>query len=842
MIKSASTDSLFKLLQNAITSKLRSVTHTDAVRLWEQDIRRYVLECLIQKAKFDAHVANTLTAIPQLDQVGGVKLATFLDQMAEFTGQLQKSKCTYPLRLMQAVVIKPMNVQAALDHLDHCESVKLTGKQLYCVNILKAELLSATGKIQEAYELLKPLLSQKGQTMSLRLSYSMRFARLAKTRNTAEAQNVLIDIVEQIDGSKASAYMWKREFAESTHDLATLLMQCGHHQEALQWVQRSLQAWHTLCQDHPHRMDAQLLQAAALRTLSFVQDELGQSALSQSALTQATHIVEKLLAQYPGDDILKSELPKNHDVIGDIHMGNLDLDKALKEYSASAAIGAHLHSRDPQNIRWRIEEISSAMRIAHVLKKMGRHQEALSMLTTYRLKLDALLAQDPENLEHRATMAQMSLQVGDLYWLKQDHLQAAIEFREALTQLKYALDRDAQSTRWLLMHLMVKQRLAELEISTGELDKAFEILSIARDVISNALSQDIHTKKLHQFFVAINTRLSDCAFNSGKTSVGMEVQKQTLQQATHYQKERPDSMSWLTLLCRVQTHASRDYLKLGLMQESRALWEKAILGLQRQSEQHPGNIEIADYLVQARLLEVEWLCQQGELEEAHRIALILLTQIRVSNKDFSDTSTRQSLWCECLEHFAFCCHHLEKNDQEMAALKELERIRKDLLMAHPESVPLQTQYYELLMAMGKSALKTGLAQQGEALLQEALKGFNDLHEKHSNNPNYLLSIGDILVCLGQTYQQLNNAAASQLTLNKALQVADWLGKVGHDSYVMQLAATKIFFAVSQSSAYATRKKDLLKLAESQAKHLHVHSQNPAVNSLLEDISQQQAMA
>jgi hypothetical protein len=106
----------------------------------------------------------------------------------------------------------------------------------------------------------------------------------------------------------------------------------------------------------------------------------------------------------------------------------------------------------------------------------------------------------------------------------------------------------------------------------------------------------------------------------------------------------------------------------------------------------------------------------------------------------------------------------------------------------------------------------------------------------------LLSIGDILIHLGQTYQHLNNAAATQLTLNKALQLAEWLTQEGRDSYVMQLAATKIIFAVSQSTAYESQKVDLLKLAEIQAKSLHQHSENPALTSLIRDISKKLAQA
>lgn len=276
MVETVSTDKLFRQLQNAITSKLRSVTHTDAIRLWEQDLRRHALECLAQKAKSDTQVADMLKTIPLLDQAGGVKLSDFLAQMTTFTGQLQKSKCKYPVRLMQAIAIKPLNVQAALDHLNFCALEKLSAKQVFCATVLKAELLSATGSVQEAYALLKPLMTRKNQPLSLHFSCSMRFAKLSRTRNTAETESTLTEIIRQINTSKSANSMWRHELAECTHELATLLMQCGRHQEALLWVQRSLQTWQLLSQDQPDRIDVQLMHAASLRSLSVAQDELGR--------------------------------------------------------------------------------------------------------------------------------------------------------------------------------------------------------------------------------------------------------------------------------------------------------------------------------------------------------------------------------------------------------------------------------------------------------------------------------------------------------------------------------------------------------------------------------------
>ncbi|PUE31734.1 hypothetical protein [Limnohabitans sp. Jir72] len=838
MVNKEIADGLYTKLQSAITSKLRSLTHTDAIRKWEQELRRYVIGRLCQEASSHPEMTKALNNIPAVDLDGGVKLAILLNQLTSLTGLLQK-KSKFPLPLMQAIMIKPMNVQAALDHLQRCDFEKLASKQKYCANILKAELMGAAGRMQEAYTLLKPLLDQKGQTLELRLSCSMRFAKLARSRNTIEAQTTLHAVVRQIEQIKPSQEKWQREFAESAHELASLSYLCGHHQRCVQWAQRALQIWNRLLLKEPELIDLLLLQAGSLRTLSLAQEELGETQLSQASMAQATDIIQTLLTAHPDNSSLASELPKSHDVKGDIHLANLDLDKALQAYSASAALGAHLSFRDPINVRWKLEELASAMRIAKVLKKMGRLQDALKMLPRYLTQLEALIALDPENLEYRTTAAQLHIQAGDMHWQREDHHQAEVEFRFALTALNYAIEHDSHHPRWVLMYLMLMQRLSELEMSKGGYEKAFELLSKAQLVISQAMNQNVHARKLSQFFVAINTRLSDCAFDSGKVSIGMEIQKKTLQQATQYQRERPESMAWLTLLCRIQTHAASHYLKLGMMQESRELWEKAIASLSQQCALHPENMEVSDYLVRAQLVKIEWLCQTGDLTQAHQLSLILMTQIRVSQKDLSDDQPRQAMLCECLEHFVFCCHHLKKSEQELAALNELERIRKAQLQICPDSVPLQSRYFDLLLSMGRNAFNTGMIHRGIACMNQALKGYNDLHEKHHEQHQYLLAIGDILVSLGQAYQKLNNASASQLTLDKALQVANWLGKAGHDSYVMQLAAAKIFFAVSQSNAYEVQKMDLLTMAENQLRSVQVHLQNPAVNALMQIITAQQ---
>lgn len=841
MVRTTSTETLFRILQNAITRKLRSVTQTDAVRQWEQSVRRYGVERLVKRAKTDKAVATTLQAIRKVEQSDGTKLAVLLPQLAAHVGKLHKGNAKYPLALIQAVMLKPMNVQATLEHLHACDKNVLNAEQRFCVTLLEAELLSATGQVSAAFDLLKATLHQQDLPLALQLSGKLRYARLARSRQTREAETALHQAMALIRDAGPTAHHCDLELAECARELAGLHVLCGQHASALQWGQRALAALDRLLATQSGRVDLQLQRAMTLRTLALAQHDMDEGGPSRKLFKEAAEIVARLMAADPEDNHLESELPRSHDVLGDIHLANLDLDKALEEYRASAAIGAHLEFRDPLNVRWQLEAIHSALRIAQVLKKMGHIQDGLDILGLYEPKLEALIEQDPENLEHRASNAQLKSQMGDLYWQQQAHQTAADVFSAALEQIQFVIDRDSHPSRWILLRLMITQRLSEFEFSRGDWEASFRLLNPARDTIVRAMAEGVHTKKLREFFVAITTRLSDFSFDSGKTAEGMQVQESALAFATQYQKEHPNALAWTVLLSGIQTHSASHYLKLGMMDESRTLWERAVASLSLLSAQHEENLEVSDYLIRAQLVQVMWLCKSGAYEEAHAMSRQLLASIRQSQQQLAPGPSRQELLCECLEHYAMACYHLDKKDQELQALQEIEGIRKTLLQAHPDSAALLEQYSRVRMAMGQRALQSSQLQLAIAHLNESLRGFNTLHEQRKEHPAYLLAIGNILISLGHAYELSKNAQAVQTVFNQALLVAGWLGRAGQENYVMRFSAVGILFSVSQSAVYANIKHELLRMAEEHAKHLLTTSQNPAVMALLKEITLQRAM-
>lgn len=835
-------EQLFKLLQSAITRKLRSLTQTDEIRLWEQGLRRYGLEVLVQQSDSNNALRTCLESIHMLEKADGIKLAVLLEQLSEHVSKLKDAALTYPLALLQAIMLKPMNVQAAWTLLSTSSLTCQSEEQSYCIEIIKAELLSALGRQPEAYQLLKPLLQKQHLPIALRLSGSLRYARLAKSRDTLEAEKALLDALALIENESPQSARWRTEFAECAQELASLHVVCGKHHSAMKWGQKSLDVLDHLQREHPERIDLQLLRATCLRTLAIAERELEHAEISQKLFSQAIAIIESLVTNDPQDSQAESELPRNHDVLGDIHLAKLDLERALHEYSASAAISAHLAFRDPMNVRWRQEEINSGLRIATVLKKTGHTLDSLNLLHAYQSKLQSLMAQDPGNVEYHAAHVQMNIQIGDLHWTQQLHDQAAEDFREAFGHVNQALSKDPYYPRWMLLHLLTLQRLAEVEFSRGDLEAAARTLHQAHNTIAQALKNGVHKKKLRQFFVAVTTRLSDCSFAIGKTSAAMAVQNEALQLAAHFQRESPDSLAWVLLSSSIQTQTAKQKLRLGLLRESQSLWEAAITILSKLREAHPDNIELTAHLVRALLVKVEWLCQSEQWAPALALSTELRDQLLGARAWPTGDEGHQALLCDCLQHLAYCCHRLNLQEQEFQTLQSLEKMRKESLQTNPQSAVLQNQCHAVQLAIGKAMLKAGHIKSAVAYLNEALKGFNALHERQKKHPEYLLAIGEILINMGQAYALLENPEATQLVLSKALLVAGWLGQAGQENYAMRLAAAQLLLAVAQSPFYAHSQKVLLEMATAHAVFLQATTQNPAVERLSSAIENLQEKA
>lgn len=834
-------DTLFRLLQSAITRKLRSLIQTDAVRLWEQSVRQYSLRCLVEAAASDTEMALTLQAIPTVEKPLGIKLVDLLERLSVQLGRLDPERCSYPLSLMRAIMVKPMNVQAALAFMAACEHETLSETHAYCALVIRAELLSDSGEIRQAYAALKPLLQATTQPLLLRVACSQRFFRLARTRDTTEAMNTLVMIRHLLKTSDEEGMDFHQAVSECTRELASLHVMRGESEKARAYCQESLKSLAYLITGQPDREEFQLLQALTLRTQGVIEHESGQMQVSQAVFRQAADIVEKLVSRDPQESSHATELPRSHDVLGDIHVANLELERALAEYSASAAVGAHLSFRDPLNIRWKVEEITSAIRIALVLKKMGRLQEGVDMLQVILRKANDLIRQDDGNMEHHATLAQLKMELGDLYWLQQLHTQAGAHYQQALQSTEHVLQLDHGDTRWLTHYLLALQRLAEVEYNRGMLDTALNLLISARDGVLKGLRQGVHKKKLRQLFVVINTRLADYAFESGRTQVGLDVQNMALEMAGQFQQENSDWMGWKLILACIQIHAARQNLTLGLMAESQVQWQRAIASLELLAVAHPEDHELEVNLIQARLVQVDWLSQNAEHSQALEVCSNLMAQIKTHRTDATDSEQSRDLWCGVLERFANCCQNLQ-NDEEEKARNELLQIRKQALEAQPESVMSQCKYYTALIGRGRYGLRVKQAQQAINDLNEALKGYGQLHQAQVNHGPYLLSIGEILLLLGSARFALDDGYGAQLTLNKALVIAGWLGRLGQENYSMLLAALNILLMVAHSPAYRHDRKALLALASDHAAQLQLISDTPKARAIVEEIARRQARA
>jgi tetratricopeptide (TPR) repeat protein len=835
-------NTLFKFLQSAITRKLRSLTQTDAVRLWEQSVRQYSLQCLIEAAAADTEMALTLQAIPTVEKPLGVKLVDLLDRLSVQLGRLDPVRCRYPLWLMRAIMVKPMNVQAALAFMSVCEDETLSETHAYCAVVIRAELLSDSGEMHQAYAALKPLLQSATQPLLLRVACCQRFFRLARTRDTAEAMSTLLMIRHLLKTSDEEGMDFHQAVSECTRELASLHVMRGESDKARAYCQESLKSLQHLITDQPDREEFQLLQALTLRTQGVIEHESGQMQVSQAVFRQAADRVEKLVSRDPQESLHTSELPRSHDVLGDIHVANLELDRALAEYSASAAVGAHLSFRDPLNMRWKVEEITSAIRIALVLKKMGRLQEGVDMLQAILRKANDLILQDEGNMEHHATLAQLKMELGDLYWLQQRHAQAGEHYQQALQSTEHVLQLDHGDTRWLTHHLLTLQRLAEVEYNRGQLDSALNLLIKARDGVLQGLRQGVHKKKLRQLFVVINTRLADYAFESGRTQVGMDVQNMALEMAGQFQQDHADWMAWKPILACIQIHVARQNLKLGLMTESQAQWQTAIASLQRLAVEHPEDHELEVNAVQARLVQVDWLSQNAEHPQAFEVCSDLMAQVRVRRTTENESEQSQDLWCGVLERFADCCQNLQKDAEEKQARSELVQMRKQFLQTQPESVVYQCKYFTSLVGMGRYCLRVKQPEQAIVYLNDALKGYDELHQAQVQHGAYLLSIGDILLYLGHARFALKDSYGAQITLNKALVIAGWLGRLGQENYAMVLAALNILLMVAKSPAYRHDRKALLTLASDHAAQLQSISDSPKVRAIVEEIARRQAQA
>lgn len=301
-----------------------------------------------------------------------------------------------------------------------------------------------------------------------------------KLDEAVDNQQKAIKINEELIASDPSNIDWQIELARNYAYFGDTLAEKGNLEEALASENKSLamrQELLTTSTDNESRKKRTQELGSSYIKLGDVLWRSGKIAETLENYGKAVKILEPLLAENPADDDIHSRLEGTYQRLGEVLRRNKEFTQALEYFEKSIKIDELQVLADPANAVARRNLMGEYVSLGITLSDMEKYPEAVK---SYRKALEiasALTAADPHNQQALSDVMKIHLNLGIIMtdtksWAEADvHLKTAMEIAEKLVDEASGGSGDTKDSL-----ANISRTYASMKISTGEVDKALEIL------------------------------------------------------------------------------------------------------------------------------------------------------------------------------------------------------------------------------------------------------------------------------------------------------------------------------------------------------------------------------
>ncbi|MBN1453170.1 MAG: tetratricopeptide repeat protein [Anaerolineales bacterium] len=240
-------------------------------------------------------------------------------------------------------------------------------------------------------------------------------------------------IAERMEESERGNTYWKNAHAASHRLIGEILQDQGNFRDALLHFYKSLSILE-------HLTDANPLNTECQRNLSVSYNKIGDVQHIQGDLTgalkrypDALTIRERLADSNPDNAFCQRDLSVSLNNVGNVQRDQGDLNGALRSYRDALAIRERLADEDLSNIKAQLDLISNTDNIGIALLDAGKSQDALGLFLSLQLKIQGLIALQPDNHDLLREYSILFNHIGDVHLDQGDQLEALKDYRNALS-------------------------------------------------------------------------------------------------------------------------------------------------------------------------------------------------------------------------------------------------------------------------------------------------------------------------------------------------------------------------------------------------------------------------
>ena len=269
----------------------------------------------------------------------------------------------------------------------------------------------------------------------------------------------------------------------------------GNLRPAAEWMGRYRDSAVALSDLNPEKLAWQREAVSSHHNLAVLELERGNLAAAHAGFLGEIAVLEKLVAQRPGEAALQFSLANANSYLATTAERNGDYPEAIERFGLQIARLESLAKMEPQNTKWR-RRLGDAIALqSDVLFISGRRPEGMAQRKKANLIFSAIAAQDPANLDFQH--ASLNARIKDAILLRAIGDEAAAarlvrECRPVLEKLAASVATDRGVTATLAIAWRLEAQLRNTAGEAGSADAAARALTIGQSLVDQDRAGDIH--------------------------------------------------------------------------------------------------------------------------------------------------------------------------------------------------------------------------------------------------------------------------------------------------------------------------------------------------------------
>jgi tetratricopeptide (TPR) repeat protein len=338
-------------------------------------------------------------------------------------------------------------------------------------------------------------------------------------------------------------------------------------------------------------------------------------------LDEAARHLNRVLSLATGDDTVRHRYWARLSV-GDIRVARGDLNAAMADYRAAAAIVDRLPKADLNNAGWQRDLSVSYARIGDVQVAQGNLSEALTSFRDSLAIADRLAKADPGNAEWQRDLSVSFNKVGDVLVAQGNLSEALTSFRDSLAIRDRLAKADPGNAGWQRDLSVSFNRVGDVLVAQGNLSEALKSYQASHDIFDRLAKADPGNAGWQRDLSVSYDRVGDVQVKQGNLPEALKSFRDSLAIRDRLAKADPGNAEW-------QRDLSVSHSKIGGLLMKQEKPSEALV-------HYRADLSIAEKLAAMDTSNTGW---QRDLVISHRQVLAALRKVGVGK-----LTTEQSRW------------------------------------------------------------------------------------------------------------------------------------------------------------------------------------------------------